>query len=213
VSLFALVFLIFYEILFGGFPCTIGQGYSHSVMPQTIDVEVSDTFEVEVWFSFNVYQYWYFETTVKWDPQLMVLIDYQKGDESPSNYEIWVYDTSRVNEGILSMYLPTGGDPMPPRTRRCVTITFRCIGTGSSLIDLQDAELRGWLGASHVFTEDELFPGTCNQRSIIISPKSSVVGGYCMPINRLSVVSLYLVTVGIAGFLSVAYVFRRKRKP
>jgi len=152
-----------------------------------------------------------FDLQVDWDPDLMELELVRE------------YDTERGFDGDgvegIGSYKYRAEITGPPNwtvDAIWLSLTFHCLGEGSSPLSVSSPSgdtIWLWDGQNSIPIYTESYEIVCNQYSGIISPKSSVVGGYYVPTNMLSVMMFYLMSAAILGTLSIVYILRRKRKP
>ena len=143
---------------------------------------------------------------VYWDPEMIELVDYQKGYDF-----FWDAESIKFAEtvddlpgfvGIEYYTLMVGGGGLT-EDARCLLLTFHCLSEGVSPITLgtEDSYLTFYqLGRITPL----LFVLTTNQ---FYNP----VGGIITPINRIGILAPYLTLVGLIAVVSAVYVVRRRK--
>ena len=175
---------------------------------QNLNISVSSIFTVEIWirdipggdYIYNIFLHVY------WDPEMIELVDYQKGyDFNWDSESITFVETFDDLPGFLGLEyytLMVGGGGLTEDTR-CLILTFHCLSEGVSPITLgtEDSHLRfNQLGRITPL----LFVLTTNQ---FYNP----VGGIITPINRIGILAPYLTLAGLIITLSTVYVIKRSK--
>jgi len=153
-----------------------------------------------------------FDFTVTWDPSLMEVV----GD--PVNYATersWPNTFNRddlTGNIYLNAFDPTGsgwGDDV------WLSITFHCLGEGSSQITVSTSEGDTVVLKDQSGTTLDTFPDpysvTCNQYQPRQPPRSYLVGGVIMPVDKPTVLAPYLILVGLVATVSLTYIMRKRK--
>jgi len=135
---------------------------------------------------------------------MMVLDSYQEAP-NPGPWETWTVGTS-TDYISFDGYTSGGGEITDDFL--FLTLTFRCLSQGSSLVTLDIGFLR--IAGQTVNPPD--FVLTCNQLSRATSNPYHYVGGELFTANKLAVLSPYLALIGLAGVVASAAVVTKKRR-
>jgi hypothetical protein len=182
---------------------------------QSYEIQYDWTIEVPPWSDFNVkvevggiepHTLVSLSFVLIWNPNLMMYLGFV--EMRSGNF---VVDTSQVDIGKLtvswnalsSLHYITLGTTL-------IQINFRCLELGSSPIGFEQGDWIEEDGTEFVFAE--LVGVTCNQIRPPIEPSSSVVGGHFYSVNKLDVLSPYLIAIGLLSSVIVATFIVKKRK-
>lgn len=169
-----------------------GNGQSTiAVEPQTVDVTVSNNFSIDISIR-NVGSMLRFHFKITWDPNLVRYVSrtllLQPG---------WSVETETVDgPGGTYVLQATGG--MFSGDASWVTLTFHCLGGGSSPIGVSPYPDSWWENPSVLIPFDVVLGGTCNQHPVV------PVGGVVLPVNRLAVMAPCLALFGLVAVIVVA---------
>jgi len=87
-----------------------------------------------------------------------------------------------------------------------VTLTFHCVGGGSSPIGISPYPDSWWENPSVLEPFDVVSAGTCNQRPVV------PVGGVVTSVNRLAVMAPYVALLGLVATVA-AVIVKPCKKP
>ena len=172
----------------------------------TGDIPVCTEFTVEIPITnLPLAGMWNFQYELRWNPNYM---EY-RGHTIVDNGWAIPADSVQVNEasGILTMKTPESSFIRFSEDAVWLRIDFHCLGAGTSSLVTLDGYFdysTGFEGYPFQLTET-----ACNQRGGIISPKSSVVGGYYASVNSLAVLSPYLALVSLIGIIVTVLVTKK----
>jgi hypothetical protein len=163
------------------------------VEPQTVDVAVGSNFSIDISIR-NVNSMLSFHFKITWDPNLIRYVSrtllLQPG---------WSVTTETV-DGLGGTYVLQAAGGMFSSDASWVTLTFHCLGEGSSPIGISPNPDSWWENPS-VFTPfTVVLGGTCNQHPVV------PVGGVMLPVNRLAVMAPYLALLGLVAAVAVVIV-------
>jgi hypothetical protein len=169
-----------------------GQTRSCSVEPQTINVAEGDTFTVKIWIrnvDFGFMNSFYF--ILSWDPSQIQYVNL-----TLTLVEGW----SSTSEVIHSdgYYLHASGPLHNPDTS-WVTLTFRCLGAGTTQIMPKTA----------VIYVDGVGHG-CDTLPATINQYVGTVGGISTPINKLEILTPCIALAGLIVVISAVIIKKRK---
>ncbi len=176
-----------------------GNGQSTiAVEPQTVDVTVGSNFSIDISIR-NVGYMLSFHFKITWDPNLMRYVSrtllLQQG---------WSVKTETV-DGPGGTYALQATGNMFSGDASWVTLTFHCLGGGSSPIGISPPD-SGWENPSVSIPFDVVSGGTCNQQPV------APVGGVVLPVNRLAVMAPYLALLGLVATVAVVIVKPWKKR-
>jgi hypothetical protein len=169
-----------------------GAGSTVAVEPQTVDVAVGSNFSIDISIG-NVHWMLGFHFKITWDPKLIEYVSrtllLQQG---------WSVVTETV-DGVGGTYVLQAAGGMFSGDASWVTLTFHCLGGGSSPIGISPPD-SGWENPSVSIPFDVVSGGTCNQQPV------APVGGVVLPVNRLAVMAPYLALLGLVAAVAVVIV-------
>jgi hypothetical protein len=170
-----------------------GAGSTVAVEPQTVDVAVGSNFSIDISIR-NVGSMLGFRFKITWDPKLVEYVSrtllLQQG---------WSVVTETV-DGVGGTYVLQAAGGMFSHDASWVTITFHCLGTGSSPIGIRPYPDSWWDNPSTTPPFDVVSAGTCSQRPV------APVGGVILSVNRLAVMAPYLALLGLVAAVAVVIV-------
>jgi len=171
-----------------------GNGQSTiAVEPQTIDVTVGSNFSIDISIR-NVGWMLRFHFKITWDPNSVRYVSrtllFKPG---------WSVETETVDGPGGTYVLQATGD-MFSGDASWVTLTFHCLGGGSSPIGVSPYPDSWWENPSVLIPFDVVLGGTCNQHPVV------PVGGVVLPVNRLAVMAPYLALLGLVATVAVVIV-------
>ena len=164
-----------------------------TVEPPDTNVTVSTEFTVDIWIRDLPIDMISFSFQINWDPALMEYVSH-KTYVMGNGWSVGSEDVfpDRI---VLSASGPAFGEDA-----RWITITFHCLGKGSSWVDIGPSDMAGALGGiSH-----SRGSATLNQ----IEP--APVAGITSPINKLEIMTPYLALAGLIIAVSVIVIKRHK---
>ncbi len=177
------------------FPAMANNGEARiTVEPPNTNVTVSTEFTVDIWIRDLPADMISFSFVVNWDPTLMEYVSHQ-------TYVLgngWTINTDNV---FADRYEIGASGPSFGEDARWVTITFHCLGAGSSLIDTGPSDMSG---AAAAIPHDR---GAATLNQIEPAP----VGGITVPVNKLEVLIPYLALAGLI-IITVSAIEIKKRK-
>jgi hypothetical protein len=176
---------------------TMGDGGSTiAVDPQAVDVTIGSNFSVDISIR-NVGSMLSFHFKVTWNPNLVGYVSrtllLQPG---------WSVTTETVDASGGTYVLAAAGG-MFSKDASWVTLSFHCLGAGSSSIGISPDPDSRWENPSVSTPFDVVLGGTCNQRPVV------PVGGFVLPVNKLAVTAPYLALLAV---VAVAVVIQRPWK-
>jgi len=177
-----------------------GDGQSTiAVEPQIVDVTVGSNFSIDISIR-NVDSMLRFHFKITWDTNLVRYVSrtllLQQG---------WSVETETV-DGLGGTYVLQATGGMFSGDATWVTLTFHCLGGGSSPIGVSPYPDSWWENPSVLIPFDVVLGGTCNQHPVV------PVGGVVLPVNRLAVMAPYLALLGLVATVAVVIV-KPWRKP
>lgn len=178
----------------------VGAGSSTiAVEPQTVNITVGSNFSVDISIR-NVQWMLGFRFKITWDPTLIEYVTrtllLQQG---------WSVVTETV-DGVTGTYVLQAAGGMFSSDASWVTLTFHCLGPGSSTIGISPHPDSWWDNPSTTPPFDVISAGTCNQQSI------PPVGGVVEPVHKLVVLRPWLAIIGLVGCLGAVVVVVRKHQ-
>jgi hypothetical protein len=170
-----------------------GDGETIAVEPQTVDIKVGGNFSIDISIR-NVGSMFRFHFKITWDPNLVRYVSrtllFQQG---------WSVETETV-DGLGGTYVLQATGGMFSGDASWVTLTFHCLGGGSSPIGISPDPDSWWENPSVLVPFEVVWGGTCNQQSVApVAP----VGGVVLPVNRLAVMAPYLALLGLVATVAV----------
>jgi hypothetical protein len=175
---------------------------------QNLNVPVSSTFTIEIWIrSIPAGDYLSaMNFLVYWDPEMIELVDYQKGYSQGWDQEsIIYYDELDELPGFVGLvsYAIGMGYGLTDDTR-CLVITFHCLHGGISTITLGRE-------VSH-FNFDQLGDVHLSPFVLTTNQFGNPVGGIIMPTNKLEIITPYIVLSGLIAAVSTVYVIKKRKE-
>jgi hypothetical protein len=135
-----------------------------------------------------------FSFVVNWDPALMEYVSHKTYVQTNG----WNLDGDVVG---ASTYGIDASGPDFGEDSRWITITFHCLGEGSSWVDVGPSDITSWTAGSIPHSRGG---ATLNQ----IEP--APVGGLTSQINKFELLAPYLILTGL--IVAVSAVILKKRK-
>jgi len=176
-----------------------GDGETIAVEPQTVDVTVGSNFSIDISIR-NVGWMLRFHFKITWDPNLVRYVSrtllLQPG---------WSVETETV-DGLGGTYVLQATGGMFSDDASWVTLTFHCVGGGSSPIGISPYPDSWWENPSVLEPFDVVSAGTCNQRPVV------PVGGVVTSVNRLAVMAPYVALLGLVATVA-AVIVKPCKKP
>jgi hypothetical protein len=169
------------------------------VEPQTVNVAVSNDFDVEIWIrNLKLGPMVGFDFTVSWDPTMM---EYKSHVINSNGWSGFVEHLD-LGGGHLNIGIPQDSNPPISGDAKWLTITFHCLDEGTSTIGVSSIDTI-WIqqNGQIIGIDPELFEGTVNQ----IAPQS--VGGYMVSVNKIALLAPY---IAIAVLLSATIFYITK---
>jgi hypothetical protein len=170
-----------------------GAASTVAVEPQIVDVAVGSNFSIDISIR-NVGYMLSFHFKITWDPNLVRYVSrtllLQPG---------WSVETETV-DGLGGTYVLQATGGMFSGDALWVTLTFHCLGGGSSPIGISPDPDSWWENPSVLIPFDVVLGGTCNQHPVV------PVGGVVLPVNRLAVMAPYLALLGLVAAVAVVVV-------
>ncbi len=167
-----------------------GAASTVAVEPQTVDVTVGSNFSIDISIR-NVQWMLGFHFKITWDPKLFEYVSrtllLQPG---------WSVVTETV-DGVGGTYVLQAAGGMFSSDASWVTLTFHCLGPGSSPIGISPYPDSWWDNPSTTPPFDVVLGGTCNQHPVV------PVGGVILSVNRLAVMAPYLALFGMVAIVAV----------
>ena len=158
----------------------------------TVQVNVGSNFGVEIWIrnipgaimvSFTFY--------LNWSPTLMQYTSHTTN--VPSGWIVNV-DTANANSGMLDVH---GSGSAYGTDRTWLSVSFRCLGSGSSDISISDESWMDTEGFTLSF--DPISDATVTQTRNVGPP----VGGFMEPANKLTIAAPYLALFGLVAAVAI----------
>lgn len=179
------------------------------VNPTSITAGVSTTFSIT--FSVNDiasgYGLTYVGLVLTWPSSDMELVSGTEGASLPPGWQVSLGDYTVIPPGSESKHFQiSDGDTGEPVTvdREWLTVTFHCLGPGASTIAVDGSvEVRKLPTGSYDGQGIETMEITVNQ--------FGVIGGVATPINKLEVLTPYIVLAGLIIAASTIFVIHRRR--
>jgi hypothetical protein len=169
-----------------------GDGETIAVEPQTVDIKVGGNFSIDISIR-NVGSMFRFHFKITWNPNLVRYVSrtllLQPG---------WSVETETV-DGLGGTYVLQVTGDMFSSDASWVTLTFHCLGAGSSPIGISPSD-SWWENPSQLLPFGVVLGGTCNQHPVV------PVGGVVLPVNRLAVMAPYLALLGLVVTVAVVIV-------
>jgi len=178
-------------------------GVTISVEPRIIDVIVSRTFTVDIWIREHSEPMNAFSFTITWDPTLIEYVSHSNHVAANG----WIYlDIDSVDATGGSYTLSARGADFD-EDASWATITFHCLGAGSSPINIIDTAIGAGDPAGEVFQMilHLSLKGAVNQN------EPAPVGGISTPINKLEILTPYIALAGLIAVVSAVYVIKRRK--
>ena len=175
---------------------------------QNLNVPVSSTFTVEIWIR-DIPDGDYIDNIllhVYWNPEMIELVDYQKGYDFNWDAESITYfeglDDLLGFVGIEYYTLAIGGYGLT-EDARCLLLTFHCLHEGISPITLGNEN--SYLRFNQLGQVDPMpFVLITNQ---VYNP----VGGITTSTNKLEILTPYIALAGLIAVVSTVYIIRRRK--
>jgi hypothetical protein len=169
------------------------------IEPRIVEAFAGQPFTVDVWIRDLSEDMIDFGFVISWDPTMMEYI-------SSANH-VSANGWSLAGPGEVvnlddSEYLLVAEGPAFGEDASWTTITFRCLGEGSSPINVVD-----WL-IENEFEEPfdvEILKAAVNQNP------DSTVGGVVSQINKLEIIAPYLALAGLIAVVSTVYLIKRRK--
>ncbi|MFC1507363.1 cohesin domain-containing protein [Thermoproteota archaeon] len=176
------------------FPALAPNGVAKiTVEPPATNVTVSTEFTVDIWIRDLHVDMSSFSFIVNWDPALMEYVSHETYVQGNG----WNLDGDVVG---ASTYGIDASGPAFGEDARWITITFHCLGEGSSWVDIGPSDIGGGAGS----IPHSRGGATLNQ----IEP--APVGGLTSPINKLELLAPYLILTGLIVAVSAVIIKKRK---
>lgn len=180
-----------------------GNGTSASVAPASISVTVGQQFTVQLWIK-GVVGMISFDLQVRWDKNAIGYVTChfhltQNGVSGPSHvHGDPAVGTAWFGAGIFS----------PPYTGDAywVTLTFKCLATGTTLIQMPNGEWNGEVDF------DALEGATVQQNAPQTTTTTRAVGGVIVLSNKYMTLAPYLALIGLVATAAVAAAVSKRRK-
>jgi hypothetical protein len=176
------------------FPALAPNGVAKiTVEPPTTNVTVSTEFTVDIWIRDLHIDMRAFSFVVNWDPALMEYVSHE-------TYVVtngWNLDGEVVG---ASTYGIDASGPVLGEDARWITITFHCLGEGSSFVDVGPSSISSTTGD----IPHSRGGATLNQ----IEP--APVGGIAYQINKIELLAPYLMLTGLIVAVSAVIINKRK---
>jgi len=144
-----------------------------------------------------------FDFTITWDPTLMEYVSHN--NHVMTNDPNWVIDAETLDPllGTYRLNAEMDGGSAINEDLSWVTLTFHCLGEGSSPINIQDTMIIAATGAQEI--EHEVLKGAVTQEP------PSPVAGYVAPINKIAILTPYITLAGLIIALSTVYLFKKRK--
>ena len=176
------------------------------VEPRIIEISVSNTFTIDIWIrdlGGDVMQE--FDFTITWDPVLMEYVSHT--NHVSANDPNWSIKNQNLDTlgGSYRLNAEAGlSGILFNEDLSWVTLTFHCLGEGSSPINIQNTVIyRAAAGLQEI--EHEVLKGAVTQEP------GMPVGGYVAPINKLEILTPYIALVGLIIAVSTVYVIKKRK--
>jgi hypothetical protein len=176
-----------------------GAAATIAVEPQTVDVKVGSNFSIDMSIR-NVGSMLRFHFKITWDPNLVRYVSRTLLLQSG-----WSVETETV-DGLGGTYVLQATGGMFSGDASWVTLTFNCLGEGSSPIGISPNPDTWWENPSVSIPFDVVLGGTCNQHPVV------PVGGIVLPVNRLAVMAPYLALLVLVATVA-AVIVKPWKKP
>jgi hypothetical protein len=177
-----------------------------------LNPEVCSQFTIDIWIRGipEGYDLSRFDMVIRWDPSMMELVEFVEVGEVEGR----PVDSFHLGGLFMVEYRVVLTDSWS-EDAVWARLTFHCLGEGTSTILVESPS-----GQTIWLTDGEdllaVFPDpieiTCNQRRGIISPTSSVVGGFSEPVNNFEVLLPYFALAGFLSIISKVLIKRRRFK-
>jgi len=186
-------------------PVSANNGAKIVVEPRIIDISVSNTFTIDILIrDLNGDFMQEFDFTITWDPALMEYVSHM--DHVLTNDPNWSIKNQNLDAlgGSYRLNAEAGlSGILFNEDLSWVTLTFHCLGEGSSPINIQNTVIyRAAAGLQEI--EHEVLKGAVTQEP------GMPVGGYVAPINKLEILTPYLALAGIVAVASAIYIKKRR---
>ena len=169
------------------------------VDPRIVEAFVGQTFTVDVWIRDLSQDMINFGFIISWDPTMMEYVSHAN-HVSANGWSL--AGPGEVIDLDNSEYWLIAEGPAYGEDASWTTITFRCLGEGSSPINIVDWQIE------NEFEEPfdvEILKAAVNQNP------DATVGGVVSQINKLTVLAPYLALAGLITALSTVYVIKRRK--
>jgi len=115
-------------------------------------------------------------------------------------------DTTNANSGILDVH---GSGTVYGTDHMWLSVSFRCLGSGSSSVSISD---ESWMDDNgFTLSFDPILDGTVSQTGGSSPPSGpKYVGGELFTANKLALLSPYLAFTALIGIISAGLVKRRR---
>jgi len=170
-----------------------GAASTVAVEPQTVNVTVGSNFSIDISIR-NVGSMLRFHFKITWDPNLV-----QYASRTLLLQPGWSVETETV-DGLGGTYVLQATGGMFSGDASWVTLTFHCVGGGSSPIGISSYPDSFWENPSVLTPFAVVLGGTCDQHPVV------PVGGVMLSVNRLAVMAPYLALVGLVAAVAVVIV-------
>ncbi len=146
-----------------------------------------------------------FDFTITWDPALIEYVRHM--DHVLANDPNWIIRNQNLDALGGSYRLNAWSGLFGSAINEdlsWVTLTFHCLGEGSSPINIQNTVIyRAGAGLQEI--EHQVLKGAVTQEP------ATTVGGYVAPINKLALLTPYLALAGLIAAVSTVYVIKRRK--
>ena len=169
------------------------------IEPRIVEAYVGQSFTIDVWIRDLSEDMVDFGIKISWDPTMMEYVNHAN-HVSANGWSL--AGPGEVVDLDNSEYLLIAEGPAFGEDASWTTITFRCLGEGSSPINVVD-----WL-IENEFEDPfdvEILKAAVNQ-----NPEATV-GGVVSQINKLEIITPYLALAGLITVVSTVYVIKRSK--
>jgi hypothetical protein len=146
-----------------------------------------------------------FDFTITWDPTLMEYVSHN--NHVMTNDPNWIIKTETLDLVLGTYRLNAWSGLFGSAINEdlsWVTLTFRCLGEGSSPINIQNTVIyRAATGAQEI--AHEVLKGAVTQ------DPPAPVGGYVAPLNKLAIIAPYIALAGLIAAVSAVYVIKSRK--